>query len=435
MAKNVITRPGRRAAIIAGLRTPFVKSGTDFKSLASVDLATLVVNELIVRSGIALDEFDLVTFGEVVPSTLSTLIGREVVLRTQLPRSVEAHTVSRACATSIQAATSAADQIVLGHADVAIAGGVEAISDAPIFAGRKLAHSLVALSRARSMRERMTIVSRLRPRDLMPVAPGLTEPTTGLSMGQSAELMARKNGITRAAQDAFAFRSHQRAAAAWDAGKFDAEVMHVAVPPDYEKISARDNIVRKETTLEQLGALKPVFDKRYGTLTAGNSSPLTDGAAALILMAEEKAKALGLVPLAYIRSYAYAALDPSDQLLQGPAYAAPIALDRAGLTLAEMDVVDMHEAFAAQVLSNLQAFASKEFAERELGRPEPLGEIDPERLNVSGGSIALGHPFGATGARMIHQAARELQRRGGQYALLTLCAAGAMGAALVLERE
>jgi acetyl-CoA acyltransferase len=435
MAKNVITRPGRRAAIIAGLRTPFVKSGTDFKSLASVDLATLVVNELIVRSGIALDEFDLVTFGEVVPSTLSTLIGREVVLRTQLPRSVEAHTVSRACATSIQAATSAADQIVLGHADVAIAGGVEAISDAPIFAGRKLAHSLVALSRARSMRERMTIVSRLRPRDLMPVAPGLTEPTTGLSMGQSAELMARKNGITRAAQDAFAFRSHQRAAAAWDAGKFDAEVMHVAVPPDYEKISARDNIVRKETTLEQLGALKPVFDKRYGTLTAGNSSPLTDGAAALILMAEEKAKALGLVPLAYIRSYAYAALDPSDQLLQGPAYAAPIALDRAGLTLAEMDVVDMHEAFAAQVLSNLQAFASKEFAERELGRPKPLGEIDPERLNVSGGSIALGHPFGATGARMIHQAARELQRRGGQYALLTLCAAGAMGAALVLERE
>jgi acetyl-CoA acyltransferase len=435
MANNGPIRPGRRAAIVGGLRTPFVKSGTDFKALAAVDLAALVVNELVARSGIAPEEFDLVTFGELIPSTTATLIAREVVLRTQLPRSVEAHTVSRACATSIQAATSAADQIVLGHADVAIAGGAEAVSDAPIFAGRKLAHALIDLSRARSMRERVAILSHLRTRDFAPVAPGLTEPTTGLTMGQSAEIMARKNGISREAQDAFALRSHQRAAAAWDAGKFDAEVMHVAVPPDYATISARDNIIRKETTLEQLAGLKPVFDKRYGTLTAGNSSPLTDGAAALILMAEEKAKALGLVPLAYVRSYAYAALDPSDQLLQGPAYAAPIALDRAGLTLKDMDLVDMHEAFAVQVLSNLQAFASKAFAEKELGRPQPLGEIDPERLNVSGGSIALGHPFGATGARMIHQVARELQRRKAQYALLTVCAAGAMGAAMVLERE
>lgn len=435
MSNTGSIRPGRRAAIVGGLRTPFVKSGTDFKSLAAIDLAAIVVNELVVRSGIAPGEVDLVTFGEVVPSTTATLIAREVVLRTQLPRSVEAHTVSRACATSIQAATSAADQIVLGQADVAIAGGAESISDAPIFAGRKLAHSLIDLSRARSMRERMAILSHLRPRDFAPVAPGLTEPTTGLSMGQSAEIMARKNGISRAAQDAFALRSHQRAAAAWDAGRFDGEVMHVPVPPDYAVVSSRDNIVRKETTLEQLAGLKPVFDKRYGTLTAGNSSPLTDGAAALILMAEEKAKALGLVPLAYVRSYAYAALDPSDQLLQGPAYAAPLALDRAGLRLQDMDLVDMHEAFAAQVLSNLQAFASRSFAERELGRKEPLGEIDPERLNVSGGSIALGHPFGATGARMIHQVARELGRRKGQYALLTVCAAGAMGAALVLERE
>jgi acetyl-CoA acyltransferase len=210
--------------------------------------------------------------------------------------------------------------------------------------------------------------------------------------------------------------------------------MHVAVPPDYAQVSARDNIVRKETTLEALAALKPVFDKKYGTLTAGNSSPLTDGAAALVLMSEEKAKALGLEPLGFIRSYAYAALDPGDQLLQGPAWAAPLALDRAGLGLKDMDLVDMHEAFAAQVLSNLQAFASREFARQRLGRPEPLGEIDPARLNVSGGSIALGHPFGATGARMIHQVARELKRRGGQFALLTVCAAGGMGAAMVLER-
>ena len=434
MAHNGHPRPGRRAAIVAGLRTPFVKAGTDFKSLAAIDLAALVVNELVVRTGIAPKEFDLVTFGEVVPSTTATLIAREVVLRTQLPKGVEAHTVSRACATSIQAATSAADQIVLGHADVAVAGGAESLSDAPIFAGRKLAHALIDLSRARSMTSRMAILSHLRPRDFAPVAPGLTEPTTGLTMGQSAELMARRNGIGRAEQDAFALRSHQRAAAAWDDGRFAEEVMRVAVPPDYATVSARDNVVRKETTLEALAALKPVFDKRYGSLTAGNSSPLTDGAAALVLMSEEKAKALGIAPIAFIRSYAYAALDPADQLLQGPAYAAPVALERAGLTLADMDLVDMHEAFAAQVLSNLKAFASREFAEKELGRPQPLGEVDPARLNVNGGSIALGHPFGATGARMIHQVARELRRRNGQYALLTVCAAGAMGAALVLER-
>jgi acetyl-CoA acyltransferase len=254
-------------------------------------------------------------------------------------------------------------------------------------------------------------------------------------MGESAELMAQKNAIPRAAQDEVAYRSHARAAAAWEAGRFDGEVMHVPVPPRYDRVSARDNIVRKDASVEALAQLRPVFDRRYGTVTAGNASPLTDGAAALLLMSEEKARALGIEPLGYVKAYAYAALDPKDQLLQGPAYAAPVALDRAGLRLADMDLVDMHEAFAAQVLSNLQAFASRAFAEKELGRREPLGEVDPAKLNVNGGSIALGHPFAATGARMILQTLRELKRRGGQHALLTVCAAGALGAALVLERE
>jgi len=212
-------------------------------------------------------------------------------------------------------------------------------------------------------------------------------------------------------------------------------VMHVPVPPRYDKVSAKDNIVRKDTTPDALGQLRPVFDRRYGTITAGNASPLTDGAAALVLMSEEKAEALGITPLGFVKSYAYAALDPRDQLLQGPAYAAPVALDRAGLRLSDMDLVDMHEAFAAQVLSNLKAFSSRAFAEKELGRAEPLGEVDPAKLNVNGGSIALGHPFAATGARMILQTLRELDRRKGQHALLTVCAAGALGAALVLERE
>ena len=428
-------RPGRRAAVIAGLRTPFVKAGTDFRDLSAIDLGALVVNELVARSGLPVGTFDSVIFGQVVPSKLVTLIGREMVLRSQLPRSVEAHTVARACATSLQAATSAADQIALGHSDCAIAGGAESISDAPIFASRRLAQKLVELSKARTLAQRLSIISSLKLADLRPEPPALVEPTTGLSMGQSAEQMAQKNGIGRRAQDELSVQSHTRAAAAWAAGKFDAEVMHVAVPPRFDRVSQKDNIVRADTTLEALSALKPVFDRKYGTITAGNASPLTDGAAALIVMSEEKARALGLTPLGYIRSYAYAGLDPRDQLLQGPAYAAPIALDRAGLTLQDMDLVDMHEAFAAQVLSNLQAFASTAFAEKELGRPAPLGEIDPARLNVNGGSIALGHPFAATGARMLTQTLHELRRRRKQYALLTICAAGALGAAVVLERE
>lgn len=435
MGTNGSLPDGRRAAIVAGLRTPFVKAGTDFKDLSAVDLGALLVNELVVRSGIAPKEFDSVVFGQVVPSSTVTLIGREMVLRTQLPRSVQAHTVARACATSIQSTTDAADQIALGHSECAISGGAESMSDAPIFASRPLAQALVDVSRARSLGERARILARLRPKDLAPVPPALKEPTTGLTMGESAERMAQQNGISREAQDELAWRSHARASQAWESGKFDAEVMHVAVPPGYDRVSSRDNVVRKDTSVEALATLRPVFDRRYGTITAGNASPLTDGAAAVVLMSEAKAKALGLRPLGFVRSYAYAALDPRDQLLQGPAYAAPVALDRARLGLRDMDLVDMHEAFAAQVLSNLQAFASRSFAERALGRAEPLGEIDPAKLNVNGGSIALGHPFAATGARMILQTLRELDRRKGQHALLTVCAAGALGAALVLERE
>jgi acetyl-CoA acyltransferase len=432
MAKNGTPSPGRRAALVAGLRTPFLKAGGDFRDLSAVELGALLVNELVVRSGIPPAEVDAVIFGQVVPSQLVSLAAREVVLRTQLPKSVQAWTVSRACATSFQAAADAADQIALGHADVVVAGGAESLSDAPIFASRHLAQALVTASRAKSLGAKVRAFAGLKLRDVTPVPPALTEPTTGLTMGQSAEHMAQQNGIRREAQDAFACESHRRAADAWASGKLAEEVMRVPVPPRYQRVPGKDNIVRDDATLEALSRLPPVFDRRHGTVTAGNSSPLTDGAAAVILMAEEKARALGLVPLAYLRSYAFAALDPAEQLLQGPAFAAPVALDRAGLSLSDMDLVDMHEAFAAQVLSNLQWFASKKFAER-IGRKEPLGEIDPARLNVNGGSIALGHPFAATGARMLWQTAKEMARRKARHALLTACAAGAMGAAVVLD--
>lgn len=433
MPSNGTPRPGRRAAIVAGLRTPFVKSGGDFRDLSAVELGALLVNELIARTPIDPKEYDAVVFGQVIPSPLVSLIAREIVLRTELPKQVEAHTVARACATSIQATTDAADQIQLGHADVVLAGGAESLSDAPIFASGPLARAIVDASRAKTVVAKARAFGALQARDLAPVPPALKEPTTGLTMGESAEKMAQVNGISREAQDALACQSHHRAAEAWKAGRFDGEVMHVPVPPRYQRVAARDNIVREDTSPEALSQLKPVFDRRYGTITAGNSSPLTDGAAALVVMAEEKAKALGLTPLGYVRAYAYAALDPGDQLLQGPAYAAPKALDRAGLRLEQMDLVDMHEAFAAQVLSNLQAFASRKWAQEKLGRDEPLGEIDPQKLNVNGGSIALGHPFAATGARMIVQTLRELDRRKGAHALLTVCAAGGIGAALVLD--
>ena len=433
MPTNGTSRLGRRAAILAGLRTPFVKAGGDFADLSAVELGAAVVNELVARAGISPSEYDAVVFGQVIPSPLVSFIGREIVLRTQLPKRTEAHTVSRACATSIQAATDAADQIALGHAAVVLAGGAESLSDAPIFASHPLAQAIVNASRAKNLVDKAKAFAALSARDLAPVPPALKEPTTGLTMGESAEKMAQVNGISRAAQDQFAYQSHRRAAEAWRSGRFEGEVMHVSVPPRYDRVAARDNIIREDTSPEALGQLKPVFDRRYGTITAGNSSPLTDGAAALVLASEEKAKSLGLVPLGYVRAYAYAALDPADQLLQGPAFAAPVALERAGLSLREMDLVDMHEAFAAQVLSNLQAFASKKFAEERLGRASPLGEVDPAKLNVNGGSIALGHPFAATGARMILQTLRELGRRKGAHALLTVCAAGALGAALVLD--
>jgi acetyl-CoA acyltransferase len=252
-------------------------------------------------------------------------------------------------------------------------------------------------------------------------------------MGESAEKMAKENRISRQEQDEIALASHQNAARAWKEGKFDAEVMHLPVPPAFERVADQDNIVRDDTTLEALSGLRPVFDRKYGTITAGNSSPLTDGAAAMLVMSEERAGALGLEPLGFVRAYAYAATDPADQLLQGPAYAAPLALDRAGMKLSDIDLVEMHEAFAAQVASNIRALSSKEFA-KKAGRSAPAGEIDRSRLNVTGGSIALGHPFAATGARIVTQALQELRRRNKNTVLCTVCAAGGLGAAVVLER-
>jgi acetyl-CoA acyltransferase len=422
-----------RVAIVAGLRTPFTKAGTALKSMRTVDLATAVVKELVQRSEIPAREIGLCVYGQVVPTLDWLNIAREVVLRSGLPRDVEAYSVSRACATSIQALTSATEAILAGQHDVAIVGGADSMSDVPLGVSRKLAAALVEAQKGKSLKAKLSAFKGLSGKDLIPPVPGFSrEPTTGEQMGEAAEKMAKQNGITRAEQDAIAHASHVNASRAWKDGTYAAEVMHV-IPPPYDAPVAQDNLVRDDSTLESYAKLSPVFDRKHGTITAGNASPLTDGASALLVMRESKARALGYAPLGFVKSWAYAGVDPNWQLLAAPVFAAPKALDRAGLTLADMDLVDMHEAFAAQVASNLKALASKTFAEERLGRSEAVGEIDRSKLNVNGGSIAIGHPFAATGGRMVLSTLRELKKRGGQHALLTLCAAGGLGAALVLE--
>lgn len=428
-----ISGNGRRVAIVAGVRTPFARSGTLFKDYTAIELGRLAVSELVQRTALDGALADLLVFGTVIPSVTAPNIAREVALLPHFPRTLQAWTVGRACASANQAITDAADQILLGHADIAIAGGSESLSQVPILHSRGMSEVLVAASKARSLSQRLAILSRLRPRDLVPVTPAIAEPSTGETMGQSADTMAKLNGITRDAQDHWALRSHQRAAAGFDDGRLAAEIAPVMIPPEFAQMQATDNGVRRDTSFEQLAALAPVFDRQYGTVTAGNASPLTDGAAAVLLMSEAHAAALGYRPLAFIRSYAYAAVDPGEQLLQAPVIAAPIALQRAGLTLAHLDVIEMHEAFAAQILSNLQGFTSKSWAERA-GFATPVGEVDPDRLNVMGGSIAVGHPFGATGARLLVTLSHELQRRDAQFGMLTVCAAGGLGHAMVLER-
>jgi acetyl-CoA acyltransferase len=425
--------PGR-VGIIAGCRTPFAKSGTVYRDLAALDLAKLCVRELLERSEVDASAVDLVVMGQVIPSVKAPNLAREVALGAGLPPSVPAHTVNRACASASQAIADVASAILAGHASAGIAGGAESISDVPILFGRRMAQALVAASKARSLGGRLRPFMGLRLRDLAPETPALAEPSTGLTMGQSAEKMAKENGITREEQDAIAYRSHRNAAAAIDDGRLGKEIAPVFIPPRYETAVEADNLVRRDTTLDALAALPPVFDKRYGTVTAGNASPLTDGAAAVLLMAEERAKAEGYQPLAYIRSWAVAAVDPGGQLLMGPGLAIPKALERAGLSLADMDLIEMHEAFAAQVASNIQALESESWAREKLGRSAAIGHVDRERLNVCGGSIAIGHPFGATGARITTTLANELVRRSGRYGLISVCAQGGMGLAMVIER-
>ncbi len=428
------TTSGGRIAIVDGLRTPFAKMATYFHGVPAVDLGKMVVNELVVRNELDPKQINQVVYGQVVQMPEAPNIAREIVLGTGMNVHTDAYSVSRACATSFQSTVNAAESMLVGNIDIAIAGGADSTSVSPIGVSKALARALVDLQKAKSLGQRLKIFSKLGVKDLLPVPPAVAEYSTGLSMGQTAEQMAKTHAISRQSQDELAHRSHTRAAQNWEAGNLDGEVMTAYAEP-YKSGFSKDNNIRFDSELASYAKLRPVFDKKHGSVTAANATPLTDGASAVLLMTEKKAAELGYVPLGFIKSYAFAAIDVWEDMLMGPSYATPLALDRAGMKLEDLTLIEMHEAFAAQTLANVKMFNSASFAKEKLNRTKPTGEIDMDRFNVMGSSIAYGHPFAATGTRMITQMLNELKRRGGGTGLLTACAAGGLGAAMIVETE
>ncbi|MGH7544387.1 MAG: thiolase family protein [Gemmatimonadota bacterium] len=428
--------PTRRVVVVDGVRTPFAKVGTALAEVGAVELARTAVRELLERTEIEPASIDEVILGNAAPPADAPNIARVAALEAGIPERVPAFSVARNCASGFQAITDAYNQIVLGQSDIVVAGGVESMSNVPLHFPDEFADVMTDLSRARSVPGKVTAVAQLRPGHLKPVvalAEGLTDPVCGLNMGETAEVLARELSISRRAQDEYALRSHQRATAAWAEGRFADEVVPVFVPPAFEDVVAEDVGYRPNQSLEALTKLPPIFDRRHGTVTAGNASMVTDGGAALLMMEEERARALGYRPLGRVLAFAYAGLDPRRMGL-GPAVATPLALTRAGMSLADMELIELNEAFAAVVLANMEVFPSREWAETMLGRPEPIGEIRPEILNVNGGAIALGHPIAATGARLALTLLLEMGRRDAGVGLATLCVGGGQGGAIVFAR-
>ncbi len=428
-------RMTQRIAIVDGIRTPFCKAGGGLKGVGADDLGALAVRELLARTSIDPGLVDEVVFGCVAQPADAMNTARVLALKAGLPNETIAHTVQRNCASGMQAVTTAAMQLQSGESEIVIAGGTESMSRYPLLFGPKMTNLFMKMMRAKTARQKLSVLSSFRPSFLQPIIAlqlGLTDSVCGLNMGQTAEVLASEFGITRAQQDRFALESHRRALAAIESGRFDDEVMPVVAAPAYDDAVRRDDGPRAGQTIEALQKLRPYFDRHAGTVTVGNACPVTDGAAALLMCTEEKARELGLRPLGYLSGWAYAALD-GDRMGLGPAYATARLLDRVKLRVRDFDRVEINEAFAAQVIANERAFASDAFAQQYLGRSKALGELDRERLNVNGGAIALGHPVGATGARLVLTVLKELELGSAQRGLATLCIGGGQGAAVALE--
>ena len=432
--QSVTARNGDRIAIVAGLRTPFAKMATYFHGVPAVDLGKMVVNEMLVRNDVDPKSVDQLVYGQVVQMPEAPNIAREIVLGTGMNVHTDAYSVSRACATSFQSTVNVAESMMAGTVQVGVAGGADSTSVSPIGVSKPLARALVDLQKTKTLGQKWQVLKKLKLKNLLPVPPAVAEYSTGLSMGQTAEQMAKTHNISRADQDALAHRSHANAAKSWEDGLLENEVMTAYAEP-FKGALERDNNVRMDSKVEGYAKLRPVFDRAHGSVTAANATPLTDGASAVLMMTESRAKELGYTPLGYIKSYAFAAIDVWEDMLMGPSYATPLALERAGMDLNDLTLIEMHEAFAAQTLANIKMFASDKFAQEKLGRSKATGEIDMDKFNQMGSSIAYGHPFAATGTRMITQMLNDLNRRGGGTGLLTACAAGGLGAAMIVETE
>jgi len=426
----------REVVVVAGVRTPFVKAHGVLGRVHPVELGRIAVREAVERADVDPAEIDEVIVGNIGSPADAANIARVVALGAKIPRSVPAFTVNRNCASGVESIVEAAYRIHSGDAELIVAAAVESMSQIPFLLSEEAQRTWIRLARARGLLAKLAALASFRPRHFKPrvgLELGLTDPVSGLNMGQTAEVLAREFQVEREQQDAFALRSHVRAEAAWAAGRMQPEVVPVPIPPRYERAAERDDGIRPGQTLEALARLRPIFDRRYGSVTAGNSSQITDGAAALVLASARRARELGLPEIGRVRSWAFAGCDPARMGL-GPVFATPLALRRAGgIALERLGLVEINEAFAAQVLACLAAFASRSFCEDRLGSG-PLGEVDPERINVNGGAIALGHPVGATGARLALTLLGEMGRRGVDLGLVTLCVGGGQGAALVLER-
>jgi acetyl-CoA C-acetyltransferase/acetyl-CoA acyltransferase len=427
----------RDVVVVAGARTPFVKAGTLFRRVGAVELGRAAVREAIERAEIDPEALDEVIVGNIAGPADAANLARVIALEAKIPKKVPAFTVSRNCASGIESVVEAAYRIRSGDADLVVAAAVESMSRIPFLFSDEAQDVWASLARARNLGSRLAAFSRFRLRHFKPVVAlelGLTDPVSGLNMGETAEVLAREFGISREDQDAFALRSHKLAASAWNEGRMQGEVLPFPIPPRYEQTAERDNGIRENQTPEALAKLKPIFDRRFGTVTAGNSSQITDGGVALVLASGERARALGLASLGKIRSWGFAGCDP-ERMGLGPVLASPIALRRAGgLTMARMERVEINEAFAAQVLACLKAFDSRSFCEDNLGTGA-VGAPALERINLNGGAIALGHPVGASGGRLILTLLREMERANVSLGLATLCIGGGQGGAVVVERS
>ncbi len=442
----------RDVVIIDGVRTPFAKAGTKLKDVPAQRLGQFALKALLEKTSISPNTIEEVIIGNTGSPADAVNISRVVALNAGLPIGVSAHTVHRNCASAMESIATAFDKIKAGVTDVVIAGGTESMSQMPIMVPQKIQSIFEKLFSAKGPGQALPLLGKLISADLKQVkalltsqmkdayfprialVEGLTDPFVGINMGDTAEVLAKEYHISRQEQDQYALHSHQKAVGAQKSGRFAEEISPVFLPPKFKEVVADDVGPRENQSMEQLAKLRPFFDKKYGTVTVANACPVTDGAAMLLLMSRERAESLGYKPVASVKSYGFAGLEP-ERMGLGPVYATPVALKRAGLEMKDIGLVELNEAFAAQVIACERSFASHEFAQKKLGLGKAVGEIDPDKLNVNGGAIALGHPVGTTGTRLVLTLMKEMKKRDVQYGLATLCIGGGQGGAMVIEQE